>query len=298
MTIEHPSGGSEMVFLVATGTTFAHNTGTLFFSHGSGIFGAPSSMDVPVNLDVYDLTVDIWNPDILGLASGDTVTVHGTLTHREGDISGDWIIEGDVLVESGADGGSATLSFAGTRDQTFTDQGGDEPNGDITIDKSSGIVTLLSDADWNAGSQDLIITSGVLDMGTLSSITTNNVTVEAGAMWRNRGTGDVTLAGTVTNNGGRIGFHSSNTCGHTDSISIQSSSGGIQRSWNGTGEFILHDVTVQDMGGSAAITAYSSNSVSGNGGNWTFDSNCPALPATVTVPSGKVRINSGKVRIK
>jgi len=201
-------------------------------------------------------------------------------------------------VGSGTDGGTTALKIVGAGDQTYLDNGGNELNGDITINKPNGVVTLTSDAQWNSAGQDLTILSGVFDHGTSYSLTTNNVTVERGAMWRNRGTGDVTLAGNVTNNGGRIGFRSSNTCGDADSISIQSSSGGVQRSWSGTGEFIMHDVTVQDMGGTAAITAYSSNSVSGNGGNWAFDQYCPALPATVIIPKGKVQIGSGKVRIK
>ena len=145
---------------------------------------------------------------------------------------------------------------------------------------------------WYTSSGDTI-TSGELNMGASYNLSTTALTVSTAGHLSNNGTGDLTLAGNVSNTG-NIRFMSSGTCGGTDSISITSSSAGFQRTWSGAGTYLFHDVTVQDQGGSSAITAYSSTSVSGNGGNWTFSGGaCPAQPPAVGVPSGIINVQSG-----
>ena len=305
------SSNLEITGFTLTSGTFTSTTGTLTiagdfthtaggnFNHNNGtvaISGA-STLDVATSETFNHFTRSGSN--ILTISAGDTVIVLGTLTHSTASINTGTIeARGNVSVGASANGGTATISFTGGNDQTYTDSGGDEPDGDITINKSGGIVTLLSNADWNASGQDLTITSGTLNMGTASyNLATTVLTVASAGTLINTGTGDLTLAGNVSNSG-QIIIESNGTCGGSDDIQILSSVAGTQRTWSGAGTFTIYDATVKDQGGSAAITAYSSTSVSGNGVNWTFVGGaCPTTP-TATIGTGILNITSGIVNFR
>ena len=277
-------------FTHTAGGTFNHNNGTVAIS------GA-STLDVATSETFNHFTRSGSN--ILTISAGDTVIVLGTLTHSTANINTGTIeARGNVSVGASANGGTATISFTGGNDQTYTNSGGNEPDGDITINKSGGIVTLLSNADWNASGQDLTITSGTLNMGTASyNLATTVLSVASAGTLINTGTGDLTLAGNVSNSG-QIIIESNGTCGGSDDIQILSSVAGTQRTWSGAGTFTIYDATVKDQGGSAAITAYSSTSVSGNGVNWTFVGGaCPTTP-TATIGTGILNITSGIVNFR
>ena len=107
--------------------------------------------------------------------------------------------------------------------------------------------------------------------------------VSSGATWNNLGTGDLILSGGVSNSG-TITFNANgNGCGQNDDISITSSVPATQRAWSGSGTFNLTDVSVQDQGGTAIIGVRSGTSVSGNGPNWPFVSQCSAYTWTQAV---------------
>ena len=305
-TIGRDSGAvSETIFTISSGT-FSHNSGTVKFSPRKSCndCGSPTfTIDVPTTLTFYSIEINPVNTGNTNMTvapgTGDTVVAANNFTHTDGILNGTWEVQGNYTVATTADGGSAPITFTGGNAQVYTDQGGDEANGDVTLNKTPGSsVRLASNADWNAGSQDVIITSGELNMGASYNISTTALTVSTDGSLTNNGTGDLTLAGNVSNSG-NLRFLGNGTCGGADSISIASSSAGVQRTWSGAGTYLFHDVTVQDQGGSSAITAYSSTSVSGNGGNWTFSGGaCPAQPPAVGLSTGKINMQSGKINLR
>ncbi len=293
----------ETIFALSGGT-FNHNDGTINFAPDStDYYGKTYTVDVLTSITLYNVIVTAvrgqgGTSSILTLASGDTAIVANNFTHTDGALAGTWQVQGNAIIATTADGGSATLAFTGGNDQTYTDQGGNEPDGDITINKTAGTVTLASNADWNAASQDLTITQGQLRVAGTSALSTTALTVGSAGVLKMTGTGDLTLAGNVSNSG-QIVVQSNQTCGGTDDIQILSSSNGVQRSWSGTGTYTIYDATVKDQGGSAAITAYSSTSVSGNGVNWTFSgAACPDIPPAMSIGSGFFRIGSGRMNLR
>ena len=128
--------------------------------------------------------------------------------------------------------------------------------------------------------QALNITSGILSQGASYNLTAGAITIASSGTLLNKGTGDLTLGGTLTNSG--LVSLGAGDCGGTDDILIRSSVNGTQRSWNGTGTFRLYDVDIKDMAGSASVTAYTATNTGNNGANWTFDS--ATTPAVVQTP--------------
>jgi hypothetical protein len=284
MTINSYSHNGPTTPVSYTGGTFNHNGGTLFlylvyYYNNTGTI----NLSLPLRLNNLTIqTIGLHNGNSTTFFSGSgSLTVGGVLTLRDGILSGNALLaEGNIVVESGADGGTGTLTFSGSKNQTYTDQGGDEPNGAITINKPSGTVSLASNADWNASGQTVTITSGVLDQGASYNLSTGGtLTVGTGGVWRNVGTGDISLGGNVVNNG-QVQFRGSTPCGGSDQIAITSTSG--QRLWSGSGKSTISDVSVTNQGGTATIYANSSTNVSGNGTNWLFTRNdCSAPDASL-----------------
>lgn len=282
-------------FTHTAGGTFNHNNGTVELYYGTSF-----TIDVATTETFNNLTGNCdTNTDTLTIASGDTLIVLGTFTHTNGGFNtGTVEARSNVSVSAGADGGSALLSLTGSNDQAYTDSGGNEMDGDITINKTGGIVALLSNADWNASGQDLTITAGTLKVGSTYALTTTALTVGASGVLKMVGTGDLTLAGNVANDG-QIIIENNQTCGGTDDIQILSSVAGTQRAWSGAGTVTVYDATVKDQGGSLAITAYSSTSVSGNGANWTFSgAACPTIAPALNITSGLLNIGTGIVNFR
>ncbi len=271
-TFNAPSGSLKIRDLgnfTITGGTFNAGTGTVQSGGGVGDSGA-HTFNVPTSVNFYNFIVNNYNTYAANL-SGDTFIVANNFTQTDGAInSGTVDVRGNVSVGTLADGGSAILKFSGGANQTYTDLGGNEVDGDVYVDKTNGIVTLASNADWNASGQDLIINNGTLDHGASYNISTNVVNVNGyGSTWLNTGTGDITLAGNVVNNGYIVFDGGGGGCGSSDSIAIVSSSGGTQRTWSGNGISQIYDVSVTDMA-TTSVTAYSSTNTSNN--TWTFSS--------------------------
>lgn len=269
------------------GGTFNHNNGTVNLNSDNA-----TTIDVSTSETFYNLTITGASRTFT-IASGDTLIVLGTFTHTNNTLNTGTIeARGNVVIGASAGGGTTTISFTGSNNQTYTDQGGNELDGDITINKSGGTVTLASNADWNAASQDLTVTAGTL-FAPDASITTTTLTVGASGVLKMFGSQTLTLAGTLSNSG-VIQMWGSGVCGGGDNALIRSSSNGVQRSWNGAGTFTLYDIDVRDMAGSATITLYSSTNTANNGANWTFSgAACPAIPPAVTIPSGIINFQSG-----
>jgi hypothetical protein len=294
------SGGNDTVFSITTGT-FNNNGGTIKFDSNNICCDAGThTIDVNSSLTLNNVEVSLdsgINFSTLALGAGDSLTTTGNLTHSHGILNGTWTVQGNVSVGAGADGGSAVLTFTGTNSQTWTDSGGDEPDGDITINKASGSFTLASNTQWNAASQDLIITSGTFSQGASYNLLTGAISVGASGIWSNTGTGDITLGGDVSNAGAITLDGGGASCGDTDDI-VLTSTNTTQRTWSGAGTFTLRDLTVSYMAGS--MTAISST----DGGNnaWTIQAGCGVgvtITGTIYSDEGSTAITSGPtVRVK
>ena len=285
---------------VVSGGVFDHNRGIVSFVSASA-YWTTFTINVPTSLTLYDVS---WSPiavnsSYLTTAAGDTLIVAHDFSHVRGILDGTWEVQGDYTVAAAAIGGTASIAFTGGNSQTYTNQGGDEANGDITVNKSGGAIALTSNADWNAAGQDVTVAAGTLSVGP-GTLSTNAITVAAGATFQMTSSGDLTLASTLTNNG-LVHIWGNDTCGGSDAVQIRSSSSGVQRSWNGTGTFSIYDADIQDMAGAAAITVYSSTNNGNNGANWTFSgAACPAAALTpaMTLGTGSFYLGSGVVNLR
>ena len=183
-----------------SGGTFNHNDGTIIFKCVNS-----SSIDVNSSLTLNNVEFSAYTTGVnQTIASGDTLIVEGTLTLTEGQVdTGTVQAQGNVVVGANFDAGNSPLQFTGTANQTYTDNGGNELDGDITINKSSGTVTLASNADWNATSQDVTITDGTLDLAAYS-LSTNALTVTD--TLELVGPGNVTATSKTLNSGSTIRF--------------------------------------------------------------------------------------------
>ena len=143
-----------------TGGTFNHNGGTVVFDGSSGI-----TLSAPLNLN--NLTVN--STSFLLLDNG-LINVTGTLNLMNGSVAtnGGGVVNalGNVSIAATYDGGSATLSFSGAANQTYSDAGGIKPTGIWTINKSGGTLTLNNDLNIsNGGSNNLNLTDGTITTG-------------------------------------------------------------------------------------------------------------------------------------
>jgi hypothetical protein len=261
---------------------FNHNNGTVTFGGGTG----NSTWNLHPNTRFNNFAVSASNAArTLTIATGDTLVVEGNFTGTLGIITGGTLeVRGDYSQSTNFSGGTASLRFTGNGNQTYSDNGGTKTTGAVTIDKAPGAkLTLATNMTYTGGSNNVTVTSGTLDQGASYNLSTGALAIGSNGVLLNLGTGSLTVAGTVTNNG-LIHLNSNGvTCGDTDSILVRSSVTSTQRSWAGTGKFVLVDVDVRDMAGSATVVAVNSTNTANNGVNWTFNSTCPPL---VTAPNG------------
>jgi hypothetical protein len=204
--------GDRTVFTSASGFTFNHNNGRVYFAHYDGWSGlAQYTIDLPTSLTFYDVTISTGSgwASAIGVAPGDTMIVAHELLHNYGNIFGSFEIKGNLIEQAknagDANTGSANYTFTGTANQTIYyigNAGGHYlPNGGITINKPSGTVTLTSNLFWYDAWQELTVTSGTLDMYGY------NLTVPS--------TLHVGPGGTVLCNGGTLSYGSLDNTGGT-----------------------------------------------------------------------------------
>jgi len=155
-----------------------------------------------------------------------------------------------------------------------------EVNKDTTALSSSLLTTHLRLANT------LTVTRGLLTQGALNVRIDGStaISVAVNGTYTNTSTGNLTLAGSVSNAGVITIQGNGTTCAQAIVVSITSTSSGVQRAWSGTGTFNINDVSVQDQGGTAGISAKSSTDVSGNGANWVFmgcSNTAPSSPSSL-----------------
>ena len=180
------------------GGTFTHNSGTVSFT------GTAASIDVATTETFSTLTINKNNTATLTIASGDSLVSTGTLTLTNGAVgTGTLTPQGAVSVGAGFDGGDAVLQFGGSSAQTFTLTGAtDKYNGDITVAKTSGTVTLGSALVMDAAGQDLTVTTGGFATGDNALTVAGNVAANGGTL--GFGASTVDMNGNLTVGGGTL----------------------------------------------------------------------------------------------
>ena len=287
---------TEDVVTASAGATFNPNNALVKVTGNGSFCVAPLNINAPAGFAFYNLELD----SISGcgynvrLSNTNGVLVHKNFIFTGGIIFSNWQVEGNYSVGTHAvfgATGNATITFVGANNQTYTNLGGVDATGNITVNKTNGTVSLASAATWNSGTQSLTVTNGIFNMnGYNLSLGTGGLSVASGGSFRNTGSGGtLTLSGNVSNSGSII-IRGNNTCGGSDVALIRSNTT-TQRTWSGAGSFILEDVDASYQAGS--MTALSSTN-SGNNA-WTFTSACTPHPSSTGLPAGKLNLGTGKI---
>ncbi len=284
-------GGASLLTLGAGGV-FNHNNGTINATGSFLTFGIANSA---ATLDFYNFTIDLaenLGGVVAGSEANDKLRVAGTLNLVRGSLgTGTIEAQGAVNVSStflDAAGGGGFFVFGGGGSQIYTNNGGSNPRGNISINKTGGTVTAATSLILLTA-QPLNITSGTLYLSNSSNLRTGALTIGANGRLVNDSSTTITLGGNLTNDGTIDLQGGGASCPQTDTILIRSSSG-VQRSWTGSGLYKLVDVDVQNMGGTGTKTVFSGTNSGGNNASWVFNSGCPTAlsisPSSANVPSG------------
>jgi hypothetical protein len=278
--------------LAGPSSTFLHNNGTVTFTAVGPSFISGDSDHLTITFN--NVNINLANGINLGL--GAVINVLGNLNLNDGTVgqAGTTIVaQGAVVVGANFDGGPTNITFGGSANQTFTNNGGANPAGTWTVNKSAGTVTAATSVLLQP-TQPLNITGGTLFLGANSSLTAGAINVGGSGKLAADSSQTITLGGNLVNNGKIDLLGGGAACPENDTILIRSSVPGIQRLWSGSGGFRLSDVDIQDQAGSANITVFTGTNSGNNGSNFTFSSACPTSigisPLTTSVISGTGRI--------
>lgn len=139
------SGINPTLFTFTSGT-FNAGTGTVKFDPSfTDCSQRTATLSSPSPINFYDLIIQVddlsCTEDIFLVNGTSTVIVTNDFTHTDGFINTGTIeVRGDVFLQSGADGGNATITMNGTTDQTYNNSSSAR-FAHLKIDKTSGIVT-------------------------------------------------------------------------------------------------------------------------------------------------------------
>lgn len=158
-----------------TGTTtfsggFTISGGTFNAATNTRITGLSHTLNVDTTQTFYNLTFHPNGGSGKTIAAGDTFIVLNELNINDGFLHNPGVVEarGNVTIASAFDGGTTDLRFTGSSTSGMLNQNFTVPpylfDGDVTINKSEGEVTLLSSLFMNASNQDMIISSGTLNL--------------------------------------------------------------------------------------------------------------------------------------
>src|SRR3989344_5466208 len=234
-----------------TAGTFNHNSGTITFDANNA-----ATIDVPTSETFNTVIVNKGTDSTtVTITSGDTMVIAGTLTLTNGVVdTGTIQAQGSVTVASTFDGGSAALTFAGTANQSYTDNGGTALTGTVTVNKSSGTLSLATNGTFNASGQDFTITAGTVDLAGFN-LTVNDA---------------FSLNGTST-----LKAQGGETISRIDTVSSTST---VQ--YTGTTTYT----------GLAAGGTYGNLTINGSGGTWNVGSTV-TVNAVLTVTAGTLNMN-------
>jgi hypothetical protein len=169
-----------------TAGTFNHNNGTVEF-YCRNRTAQPYSVSVPSPETFNNLSVSSYENLALNL-NGNTLVVLGTFANNGGVNSGNpdkfdsgtLELRGNVVIAANTAAGTAAVTLTGSGNQTYTTSGGPPPGGTWTINKSGGTVTLASALSLSAAGQQLVWTSGSLNLSTYTLTVAGTISTGAG----------------------------------------------------------------------------------------------------------------------
>ena len=133
---------------------------------------------------IADLPITVGTPgNGLTVTSGTTNTVLSTFVHSNGLLkTGALIVQGDVIIGTNANGGTASFIYGGSNDQTYVNVG-TNISGAVTVNKSAGRVILASPMAYTNANQDMTIATGTVDLAGYPLTVTRTLTLgEAGKL--------------------------------------------------------------------------------------------------------------------
>lgn len=154
-------------FTHTVGGTFNHNSGTVIYNGNNKTWDFSSAISGGNSGQFWNFTDNNTSLNPLIINTGDSLVVNNTLLLTDGAINtGTLSALGNVTVSSTYNGGTASLTFSGSAaTQNFDLTGGEGTfDSDITVNKTSGAVNLLSTLTMDAASQDLAIQGGTFDI--------------------------------------------------------------------------------------------------------------------------------------
>jgi len=254
--------------LTISGGTFNHNSGTIQWAGANG-----ATWNVNTSLALNDLNVAATSAGkTFTVASGDTITVAGTLTQTKGGIASGGTLEADgdvTVVASTADGGTGTITFGGSSNQTFTHTGATQTSGILplininktggTLTFAAGIIRTTNNWTYTAGTLDATTNDSTVVFGSASltitgSHTLDNVNFNGGSAvnYTIANSNTLTVAGTLTLTDGLI---NQTTIPATGSVSAQGNVT-VGSTWDGgTGTLVFSSSGTQtfDLTGAEAL---------------------------------------------
>ncbi len=306
------------LYLYGASTTFA---GSAFNNNGGTVILGSTSTPANVSGTVmfYNLLLGDGSGtgnSTLVIATGTTLTVTGATTFAPASTEiylsggGSIVARGNILLSGTMSGTAPTSSFnltlSGSSNQTINDQGHSNSSNpfylpSLTINKSGGIAlvssTYLVVQSTTIAAGEFRIASNTVAQ---TFVATSTFAINSGAVVSDyaQASSTITFGSTVTNNGGVFFDGSGVGCLATPApnyVILRSTVGGAQRTWSGTGKFIIRYANVQDQTSSVAIPVLNGTNNGNNGANWTFNTGAqPQLvqSATSTATSGSQSVTA------
>jgi formylmethanofuran dehydrogenase subunit C len=201
---------TNISLITINGGTFNHNNGTVRLDPDFNTCAqrtATITASSPINF--YNAIADIDNiggctESILSVSGSNSFIVENDFTQFDGFINtGTVEVRGDVYLESGADGGSATILLNGTTDQEYFNTS-TARFAHLRVNKTTGVVTP------GAGTTSFLVQQFTLDAGTFTAPTGS---FNVGGVW----SADISLitinGGTFVHNNGTVRIDPDfNTC--------------------------------------------------------------------------------------
>lgn len=323
VNINKPSGTLTLVSTIGVDRGWTYTAGTVNAGLSTIYMNATthtSNVTLSGSMTFNNLTFDevVCNgcQETYIISSGTVLTVAGTLKFDNANTSGACCgpavdgpgtitVLGDITTADLGGEGTVAITLSGGSDQTITPTGTGFPDGTLTINKSAGTVSLGANLTLNGSGQDLVISAGVLNLGsynltvndvltisgqlnqTTGTVTAGTVSIGSKGVWINNSDGDVVLGSGGVSNAGYLRFDGSGPlCGGADTIAITSSSGGSSRYWSGTGTTTLIDVNATDQSSGGTGSEQSNTGVSSLTTTSFPANNGDLLIATVTWDNG------------
>ncbi|MCM8795027.1 MAG: hypothetical protein NC819_04415 [Candidatus Omnitrophica bacterium] len=245
-----------------TGGTFTSTSGTLSisgnftmsggtFNHNSGTVLLDTSSSTTMNIGSRTLNhLQIQKSGSADVAVTGTADVNGNLTITTVDQinTGTIAVAGNVTTTDTAVAGSATILFDGTGAQTLGASGGTGQLPRVTINKSSGILTIQDTIQIKG---NWTYTAGTVNAGSSTvEFLTNGLTVNSGSMSFNNvniavGSNNLTVTGTMDVNG-NLTITSVNNI-NTGTIAVAGNLTSNDTSLGGTGTIKLDGTGTQNI---------------------------------------------------